>query len=560
MGADTVAIADRMRPRGLLGQAGLRSVFGKTLRDSLRGILIAVAFVALSVVATAAVLAIEFADLESRQQLVAQMELLPEVLRGLLGEPIRIDTLGGFVSWRIGNFLPVMLGVWSVLALSRTLAGEARRGSLDLLVATPLPRYRIALEKVLGHATAVAVAMLAAALVTWGSALAFATLPGDEVSLVAAVSHYLLTGLLMLAAGAVAFAAAPVLGSGRAAGLGLLMLFGGYLSVSYADAAPALDALRPLSWYAWTEAHRPLAGAWDWPPVLLLAGLTTGLVGIGALAFDRRDIGQTVGAGRFGLPGLPAGIGGPFARQLADRTGAALAWGLGIGLYAFVIAISAEGFMEALLQIEGMQEILRVLYPDLDLTQAAGVLQLVFFTFGSLLIGIAGATFLAGWATDEEERRLELVLSTPLTRARWALLSGLGVIAAIGVLVAVVAGAITAAIVSLGHDPSGPLLGMLVLWLFAAAVAGVGLAVGGLVRASLAAPVAGGLVVLSFLVDLIGNSLELPDWFVGLSLHQHLGQPMTGSADPVGLALFGVLAVGGLLLGTWGWTRRDVRG
>ena len=41
------------------------------------------------------------------------------------------------MSWRVGNFLPVMLGLWSVLALSGTLAGEAAKGSLDLLASTP---------------------------------------------------------------------------------------------------------------------------------------------------------------------------------------------------------------------------------------------------------------------------------------------------------------------------------------------------------------------------------------------------------------------------------------
>ena len=62
------------------------------------------------------------------------MTSLPPVFQGLLGEPIHIETLGGFLSWRVGNFLPVLLGLWSVIALSGTLAGEAASGSLDLVV------------------------------------------------------------------------------------------------------------------------------------------------------------------------------------------------------------------------------------------------------------------------------------------------------------------------------------------------------------------------------------------------------------------------------------------
>ena len=44
------------------------------------------------------------------------------------------SSMGGFLSWRVGNFLPAMLGLWPVIALSGTLAGEAAKGSLDLLV------------------------------------------------------------------------------------------------------------------------------------------------------------------------------------------------------------------------------------------------------------------------------------------------------------------------------------------------------------------------------------------------------------------------------------------
>ena len=85
---------------------------------------------------------------------------LPPALRGLLGEPINLETMGGFLSWRVGNTLPVMLGLWPVIALSGTLAGEAAKGSLDLLASTPQSRRTIALEKLAGHVTAVAVAML----------------------------------------------------------------------------------------------------------------------------------------------------------------------------------------------------------------------------------------------------------------------------------------------------------------------------------------------------------------------------------------------------------------
>ena len=101
-------------------------------------------------------------------------------------------------------------------------------------------------------------------------------------------------------------------------------------------------------------------------------------------------------------------------------------------------------------------------------------------------------SFLGGWSSDEGRRRLDLVLAAPLSRARWTIESGLGVYAAIGVMTLVLAAFVGAGIATQAGDVIAPMLGIGVLGLATAAFAGVGLAVGGLVRASLAAPVAGG--------------------------------------------------------------------
>jgi len=50
----------------------------------------------------------------------------------------------------------------------------------------------------------------------------------------------------------------------------------------------------------------------------------------------------------------------------------------------------------------------------------------------------------------------------------------------------------------------------------------------------------------------------LPDWVHQLALTAHLGQPMTGAWDPVGIVACVAIAAGGVLLGAWGMSRRDV--
>ena len=123
---------------------GLGSVFGKGLRDSRWAILGFGIGVGLVMVLTASQVAAEFPDAASRAALAAQMQMLPDVMRGLLGEPINIETLGGFMAWRTLGIMPIIVGIWSLLSLSGTIGREAWIGSLEFVVASPQSRTAIA--------------------------------------------------------------------------------------------------------------------------------------------------------------------------------------------------------------------------------------------------------------------------------------------------------------------------------------------------------------------------------------------------------------------------------
>ena len=538
--------------------AGLGSVFGKTIRDGRRGGLLVGGFAGMMMLITAAALNSQWPTPALRAELLASMDLLPPVVRGLLGDPIAIDTLGGFLSWRIGNLLPVMLGAWSVLALSGTLAAEARKGSLDVVAATPISRRRLALEKVFAHVALVVAAMLIASLITWVVGRALATVPVDDITIVAALGHFTLTGLLILAAGSLAFAAAPIVGRGKAAGLGFVALFGGYVILAYRSIASALDTASPLSWYAWTADHRPLAGRWDWAPVGAVAVTVIVLIAVGVVAFERRDIGVSVSFGRRLLPGLPVGTRRPFARQLADRAGVAIVAGLGIGLYGAMIGASAREFAAALSQMPGIDQLIEQLYPGIDVLTPPGLLQLAFFAFGALLVAFAAAGFVSGWASDETGRRLDFVLGTSTSRLRWYLETALGVFAAVGLTVAIAVSLIALGVASAGGDIRGLPGGAAVLALYGMAVASVGLAVGGLGRPGLAAGATALVAIGSYLLSLLGNFLGLPEWIVDLSLNEHVGTPLAGNFDVAGLGIMGGLVVLGIAVGAWRFRTRDL--
>ena len=197
------------------------------------------------------------------------------------------------------------------------------------------------------------------------------------------------------------------------------------------------------------------------------------------------------------------------------------------------------------------------IFPGYDFGTAGGWLQLYLALF-YIAAGLAAATFVSKWASDETEGRLEEVLASPLSRARWVIAGGIATIAAVVLVTAIVAVAIGLGASAGGAAAGDALLGSASLGLYAVAIVGVGVAVGGLWRTSLAAEIAVLVVIATYLIDLLAPPLKLPDWFHQLALTAHLGQPMIGQWDVAGVIACLVLATGGVLLGAWGINRRDI--
>jgi len=205
-------------------------------------------------------------------------------------------------------------------------------------------------------------------------------------------------------------------------------------------------------------------------------------------------------------------------------------------------------------------QILETVFPGIDYGSAGGFLQLLFVEFGVILAGLAAATFVAGWASDETSGRLEMVLASPLSRLRWAFAGGAGMLFNVGVFVLLTALGIGLGVATTTSDLATPLTGSLILGVYAAALVGIGMAVGGILGTRFAAPVVVVFVVLTWMVQLLGPLLNLPDFVRQLALTSHFGQPMVGVWDWGGVGAAIVLAVGGIALGAWAFKRRDLRG
>jgi len=188
---------------------GFGSIFAKTIRDSRRATIVVAAVLGFLLILVSAAIASAFSTPESRAQVAALIAAVPPILQGLAGKPVNVDSLGGYVNYKYGSFFPLIVSLWSILALSGTLAAESRRGSMEFLAATGMSRRRIALEKVAAHILVITIACVALFLALIVADGAFARLPQDDISAAMAAGYSIWLGLLSLAAGALRHRAVP---------------------------------------------------------------------------------------------------------------------------------------------------------------------------------------------------------------------------------------------------------------------------------------------------------------------------------------------------------------
>ncbi len=535
---------------------GPSGIFTKGLRDSRRACLLAGIGLGLFAFMYGSSMATNYPTPAARQQAVDSL-MAVQAIGAMGGAPLNAATLGGFLSWRVTSLFPLIIGVWSAIALSGALAGEIRAGSFELLGTVPLSRRRIALEKIASHLTSLAIAGLITGLSLWLTGIAWARLPGDGIALPNALAQSLGEVLLGLVSGAIAFAVGPFIGRSAAAGLGVTALFAAFLLDSYRSAVSALQPVSGLSWFAWFANERPMANSWDVAGAGLVAGFVLILLIVGVVAFERRDAGAVVRVPGFTLPGRRFLLGGPGREAFLETRPAALAWGVALALFGLIAAVSSPGYITQFSDPESAKLMDRF-FPGVEWRTVPAMLQFMFFALVSPFMALAGASLVHGLASSEPERRLDLLLSVPVSRPRWLVVSGFGLYVSLTAMTLVVAIGVALGVVSTGTDAVRPFAGVCVAGLYAAALAGVGLAIFGLGRPGLAGAATAALAVGFVVLDLLGGAMRLPSDVLALSLTRHLGQPMTGVYDWPGLLLMTAISVGGLLVGAWGLRRRDL--
>jgi len=262
------------------------SIFVKAVRDRRRMLL----WWALGMLGTAFMLASFYPTIRATgDDLNTYIENLPEAIRALVLAGGGDFTSGpGYLNSELFSFmLPVLVLIFSVGVGAGVLAGEEREGRLELVVASPVSRRRVVLQKL----AAVLAGMVALGVVLWAALAAGVEIweiPVEHANVAAAVLMGVLLGWVF---GALALAVGAATGR-RGMAIGVPAAFGvaTFFVNGLAPLSSVLEAWRPLTPFYYYNALEPIRNGLDPAHTLVLVALTA-ILGIAAvLSFERRDL------------------------------------------------------------------------------------------------------------------------------------------------------------------------------------------------------------------------------------------------------------------------------
>jgi ABC-2 type transport system permease protein len=262
----------------------LPSILLKTLRDQQRGLV----WWFLGIAALGVVTVLLYPSIGAAPEMEELFEDLPPVAQVFAGEIVDITSPEGYLNSQLfALMVPLLFMIYTIGQGSGAIAGEERAGTMDVLLANPVPRWQVVVEKF--------VAMLAGgvvlAIAIWLSIVAgmfivdmdMSLLRLTEVTFAALLLGYLFGAFALLLGSATGTRGMSI---GVSAGVGVIA----YLLNGFAMIIDWLEPYRTLSPFYYYAGNDPINNGLDFWHTFVLIMLTAICLAAAIAAFQRRDV------------------------------------------------------------------------------------------------------------------------------------------------------------------------------------------------------------------------------------------------------------------------------
>jgi ABC-2 type transport system permease protein len=489
------------------------------------------------------------ADLDRLARTAEGVGANPAVV-ALQGPAYDASTYGGATAWQLVTPGVFLIGLMSMLLVTRHTRQEEETGRAELVSAGVVGRYAWLAASLL---FVLAVNVVLAAV----TALGFIALGLPVAGSITLAVDCGLNGMVF--AGVAAITVQLTEYARPANGMAFAVLGAAFLLRAIGDSAAELSWLSWLSPIGWAERFQPFAGERWWVLLLPVALILVLLVAVAALLV-RRDVGAGLLPTRLGPPAAPPWLRGPFGLAWRLQRGALLGWTIGSAVAGLSFGAIAQDIVQFAEDDPETAEMLANLGGAGSITDI--FLAAILSWIGMLAAGYAVQATLRLHA-EETELRAEQVLATATPRIGWA--GSHMLVAAVGSAVVLATGGLLAGLAhglragDLGGELPRVLGGALVQLPAVWVMAGIGAALFGLLPRLVVGGTWAVLAVVLFITT-FGEALQLDQWALDVSPFAHL--PKLPAADftvtPLAwlLVVAAVLAVAGLA----GFRRRDLVG
>jgi ABC-2 type transport system permease protein len=519
----------------------------------------AVAFI-VSLVQTAGFYKIAGRTEAERQAFGHSMSLLAAQFTVIIAPAVRPDTVGGYVQWRAFGFFAILFAIWALASAGGAARGDEERGIVQALLANGLSRPRMIAIRVAAFATGSMVAALAA-----GAGLLVGVASGGEAfAAVAALEAAIALAALGLACYTLTLLVAQFTSARNSTAFAGVILLALFLTNSLSRTFDALVPWRWLSPFHYYEQSSPLApgGTLDVGATLVLLGIAVAAAVLSAFAFRYRDVGSPL----ITLPAPTRRAGHemsrspvwriPVVRDLYERRVSLLVWAAGLSALGAIFVVLTKSIVKPLLAIPELAPYFAIFVNG---NIYASFLGYIWFGFAQLLMAGFAITQVARWSAEDSDGRLELVLSTPISRARViverliVLTLGALIIAAVSGVAVGIEAHYQSIVLSTRRLAEASLLLVPFTLVFGA--------VGALLASRIPRATVGILAAFAFasyLTVQLGPIFKLPAWAQDLSAFKLFGQPLTTGVDQTGLVIMLVIVIAGLVASAIVMERRDI--